>query len=399
MRVEARPKHRQRTDISSLKDLFLTVGAADDLSVSGYTRLVDCPEVQMAIDKTADLVSEMTIQLYENTDKGDERVKDELARRVDIEPWRLGTRKTFVQWIVQTMLGLGDGNAFVLPVTSGSRLLDLEPLPYNQVSVTEGGPNGYAVLYNGQAYQPDEILHFVLNPDPAKPWQGRGYRVQLKDVAKNLRQAAQTKNGFMSSKWKPSVIVRVDALADEFAGKAGRSRFLKEYIEAEEAGQPWVIPSELLDVQQIKPLSLADLAINDGVEADRKSIAAMLGVPAYMVGAGTFNEAEHNAFIRTRVMPIATTITQTLTKGLISNPKQYFKMNPRSLYAYNLKDLADVADNQYVRGLMEGNEVRDWLGLSPKDGLDQLVMLENYIPAGMIGQQKKLIQDAGGSDA
>jgi hypothetical protein len=45
------------------------------------------------------------------------------------------------------------------------------------------------------------------------------------------------------------------------------------------------------------------------------------------------------------------------------------------------------------RGDVTGNEVRDKLYMPPLEGLDELRVLENYIPADMTGNQKKLIQE------
>lgn len=386
-RQRERPVPKQRGALTSW-----LIGANDDLSVRGYTRLIDSPDVAAAVGKIADVVSDATIHLMRNTPDGDVRERNALAKFMDVSPYSLGTRKTLIAWIVTAMLTAGDGNAFVLPRTSGGMLEDLTPMPGAEAISADNGAS-YQVLWRGRYFAPDEVLHFVYRPALDEPWRGRGIRVQLRDVLRNLRQAAATTNGFMSDKWKPSVIVKVDALADEFAGKSGRKRLLEEYIEGQQAGEPWVIPADLMDVSQVKPLSLADLAISDSVEMDRRSVAAAIGVPPYFVGVGDYSAEEYNNFVRTMARPLANGIAQELTRKLLLSPDMYFRFSERRLYAYTLTELAKVADDQYIRGVMTGNEVRDWIGLAPKKGLDELIILENYIPQGMIGEQKKLNQE------
>lgn len=57
------------------------------------------------------------------------------------------------------------------------------------------------------------------------------------------------------------------------------------------------------------------------------------------------------------------------------------------------KRLLDITQDKYC-----ANEVRDSIGYSPLEGLDELVILENYIPQGMIGDQKKLEGGKGGEN-
>lgn len=372
---------------------LLTQDGYDTLCTSGYTRLDRNPEILTACRKVAGLISSMTIYLMENTENGDKRIINALSRKVDINPNRYMTRKIWMESIIMNLLLHGSGNSLVVPLTENGELKDLLPVDPSSVSyLPESSGYGYKVLISGVEYSPDDVLHFVFNPDPHYPWKGNGITASIKDVANNLKQAAATEKGFLQSKWKPSVIVKVDGMIDEFSSPTGRRKLLDEYISTTECGEPWLIPADQFEIEQVRPLSLADLAIKDTVELNKKTVAAIIGVPPFVLGVGEFNEKQWDNFISDTIRSIAMIIEQELTKKLLISPRWYWKMNSASLYSYDLKTTAEVYSGLYTKGLVDGNEVRDKLSMAPREGLDQLVILENFVPADKIGDQKKLIQ-------
>lgn len=367
----------------------------DDTSLCtvGYTSLDHNPEILTGCRRIAELIGSMTIHLMSNTENGDVRIVNELSRKIDIDPMPTMTRKTWMEAIVMNMLLYGKGNSIVVPHTKDGIIDSLEPIAAGRVNFNHIGYSDYTVLIDGISQDPQNILHFVLNPDKTYLWKGRGLTVSLMEVATNLKQAAATKKGFLESKWKPSIIVKVDALTDEFSSPEGRRKLRESYLETSEVGEPWMIPAEQFDIKEVRPLSLSDLAINDSVELDKKTVAAILGIPPFLLGVGEYDQDAWNNFIQNTIRPIAIGIQQEMTRKLIISPKWYLKFNTLSLMDWDLNTIASVFGALSDRAIVTGNEVRDRLGMSPVEGLDELRLLENYVPLDKIGDQKKLVQD------
>lgn len=338
----------------------------------------------------ANLISSMTLHLMQNTSKGDKRVQNELSRKIDIQPNKFMTRKTFMYNIVYTMLLAGEGNQVTYPkYTPEGFIENLVPLKPSGIRFAENAEEGYTIWYGQSTFQPDEVLHFVINPDSEQPWRGTGYRVVLKDIIKGLKQAGATKQALMESP-APSLVIKVDGLTEEFANKEGRAKLLSQYIDSSENGKPWLVPAEAFDVQQVKPLTLNDLAIKSNMELDKRTVAGIFNVPPFMVGAGDYKKEEYNNFITSEIMPFSKTIEQELTRKLLYAPDLYWRFNPRSLFAYDLSEIISAGSEMVDRMSMRRNEWRDWIGMSPDDEMDELLALENYIPANKLGDQNKL---------
>ncbi len=357
----------------------------------GYHRLSDNQEVKKCVHKIADLVSLMTIMLMRNSGNGDIRLKDELAKKLDIYPSKIGTRKQFIYRIATQMLTAG--NSVVVPILSTAGYFkDFKILETAKTTYHSADNYNYTIIYNGKQFNPDEVLHFKVMPDEDTPYIGTSYAELVKSSIQTLSQSTATKIGFLKSEWKPSLIMSIAADTEELADVQQRRKILDSYVSTTEAGEPWVIPAGEIDIKEVKPLTLNDLAIQDSIELDIKSIASAFGVPGFMVGIGTFNKDEYNNFISTTVMSIATEIQQELTAKLLYSPDMYFKFNQKSLMQYQLTEKMSFVKDMLSCGMLNRNEGRSEFDYSPVDNqaMNEYNVLENFIPVDRLGDQKKL---------
>ena len=378
----------------SSESLMLFLKGDGDLSdiLPDYVPLSKNEDVVKCANIIADLVSSMTIMLMKNGEKGDTRLRNELSKKIDISPCRYMDRKNFIFKIARDMLL--HGNSVVYPEVDGMYIKDLQPLEQDGCSYKKTD-SGYAIIYKGQVLNPDDVLHFVYIPDENEPFKGIGQKNAIINAAKMLTQANTTKKKFLQSKWKPSMIISINADSEELMDPELRRKILGSYVSNTEEGEPWVIPAGEIDVKTIQPLSLSDLAIQDSIKMDKQAVAAAFNMPAFMVGIGEFKRDAYNTFISTTVMSIAMIIQQQLTNKLLFSGDLYFKMNYKSLLQYSLEDTITLIKGMVGGGMMSRNEGRCELDYAPVDqqGMDEFIVLENYIPVAKVGDQKKLKQE------
>lgn len=392
-------KNRQRDMPSekrspSVQSIMLTDPAARDIIFpEGYTPLSRNEDVQQCVSQIANRVSNMTVMLMQNGENGDIRIRNELSRKLDITPCHYMNRKNFLYRIVTDMCN--SGNCVAVPKYKGEYLDGIEILERGSCTFMQDVRYGYLIRYYGEVLYPDEVLHFVLNPNPREPWRGDGLAPMIYGTVRNLVQARATKDAFLKSKWKPSLIISVRSDIEELQDSSTREDILDSYISSNEQGKPWLIPADEINVNSIKPLTLNDLAIQDGITLDKRTLAAAVGVPPFLVGVGNYIKDEYNGFISTTVLDFAQIIQQELSRKLLLSDQWYIKLNSKSLMQYSLAEKSGFVNSMVERGMLNKNEGRTEFDYNPVDapGMNDYTVLENFIPVDTLGKQKKLLQE------
>lgn len=364
--------------------------ASDILCPKGYIPVNKNPYVRRCIHKIADTISNMTIYVMENSEKGDIRLKDEFSRKIDIDPSEHMTKKSFIYRIVSDMLTFG--NSVVIPEYDGTYLKNMSVLDGNSLTFSEKIGGGYVIGYKGTAIDPDNVMHFPYIVSNEHPYWGESIAKVIENNIGTLQQAETTKAAFMESKWKPSLVIALDSDINDFSDEETRRNILNSYVSDSDRGRPWLIPAGEMNITTVKPLTLNDLAINDSITFDAKAVASCFNMPPFMLGVGDFDRDEYNFFVSTELRSIATTISQVMTKQLVYSSQRYIKFSEKSLLVHTLSDKVNYTKNMLDSGMYTRNEGRNEFDLPPveADGMNEYTILENYIPVSMSAFQKKL---------
>jgi HK97 family phage portal protein len=238
-------KKRQNTPIA----LWLSGQDAQNILMpQGYLPITKNDEVKKCVHKIADLVSSMTIMLMENSVDGDIRLKNQLSKKIDVYPNNLMVRKNFIYKVVSDMICTG--NSVVMPKVQNGLIDNLSIWDMGGVTF-HGNFEDYYIQYQLKKFDPDELLHFVLIPDDLMPFKGQGFIPIIKDTIANLVQANTTKTGFLQSKWRPSLIIKVESDAEGMQIKEEREKILNSYVGDTDSGEPWIVPASEIDVKEI----------------------------------------------------------------------------------------------------------------------------------------------------
>lgn len=346
----------------------------NDFGNSGYYPI----EFERAVETIGGLLGALTLQVWQSKGNTKERLKNAKSYWLDIEPVRGATRLEWTKKVVRTMYERGVCFVSVETDSAGNQLKILD----DALVQTDGTVRCYK---QNVVYKATDLLRFSVGTKPALE--------ALKQTNDNLRMAAALKARFLKNSFIPKMVVKVDvdmsALTDE---NDKRLKVLQNVIaRSSESGQPIVFEQGFAEIQELKGRTYDELGLDVALKDEQLKVAAFFGLPAFLVGAGSFDREEYNLFIKTTFMTLVRMFEQQLSR-VFASKDVYVKYNTERLLSIDLSEQMSFVSECLAQGIMTPNEARQKLGLTPSTakGMNDFRILENYVPVSQLGDQAKL---------
>ena len=261
------------------------------------------------------------------------------------------------------------GNCYLQKVTTSSgKVIELVPLPANQVETVLSMSGKRTFILNKRVYSEKEIIHlrdFVGQDAQGLSRVKQTARLVAIDNAIDILIADTFVNGTSASgivsfpeDVEPAT---AQAFTDAWSRKFGKGGTTRGSVAVIGGGATF---------QQLKPLSPADGDVQSLKEQTTARIGAVFRIPSHMLeifsGAKYSNvQVRNTAFYRDSIAPLTTLIEQKLTSGLLGEGDLTIRFDAADLLRGDLQQATAVAVDAVGAGLLSVDEARALMGYSP----------------------------------
>jgi phage portal protein BeeE len=368
----------------------------NDCSDGNYIPLIRNDTVYSCINYVATIVASISIKQYEYNETGGKKsIYDGLTRILNDLPNDTQTRYTFMHDLVSRILI--DGEAYAIMVPQKITVQGEKKIGIGQIILVDGvnSLNG-KYFANGQSIDPKDLMIFTNSSISVT------LSALLKEVIKNLSLGDETKSVFYSGAYMPNLLFKVNSDSDLWdtekseVDESGRPIVTETRVEKiinrffkPKKGNPIVIPDGKFEMEQIKPLSMKDIALNESIQLDKKRVASIIGVPGYVVGEGVFTEVEFTHFVSTKIAPLCIMIEKELTRKILFSNTRAFSFNVNSLLRGKPSERLAIYQTMGTLGAITSNEVRESEGFDWLEGGDEIIIIGGGVAETLSNINKK----------
>ena len=261
------------------------------------------------------------------------------------------------------------GNCYLQKITTSSgKVIELVPLPADEVETTISMSGKRTFILNKKIYTEKEIIHlrdFVGQEAQGLSRVKQTAQLVAIDNAIDGLIADTFTNGTSASgivsfpeDVEPAM---AQAFTDAWSRKFGKGGTTRGSVAVLGGGAVF---------QQLKPMSPADGDIQQLKEQTTARIGAVFRIPSHMLeifsGAKYSNvQVRNTAFYRDSIAPLTTLIEQKLTQGLLGDTNLTVRFDSSDLLRGDLQQATTVAVDAVGAGLLSVDEARALMGYSP----------------------------------
>jgi len=345
--------------------------------------------VYSCVKVLSESISSLPVNLYDVSPEGGKvRLNNKLDRLVSIAPSEDQTAAEMWAYVVTSVCLHGNGYLYITRTQRGQavQLLPLNPLNVSihvngnkvayHVTVGEGAQSKTLVLSSR------EILHFKsLTLDGYKGLSPITYNSA---VVSGDRTAIDYANRIYTEGATPRGVLEVDGVLSDDAYENLRASWGAAHGGTNNGNKVAILESGVV----FKPISLTphDVQLLETRKYSRNEIAGLYRVPPHMIAAldnATYSNIAHQGaeFHRFTLAPWLTMIEQRLNLTL-ANPGQMFRFDTSGLTRSDLQTESESYSKLISMGVLNPNEVRERMGLNPREGGDEYISQTNNLSFG-----------------